>query len=96
MMFADSVQPRHHGYVLLAAGVFLLGVRTFLARHYEVKWNGWARYFFFNGADQLALYSSRYYVLYALFAAVVLVALATDAIGRRRDGGFWDSCRIPL
>ena len=50
----------------------------FLARRYEVKWNAWARYFFFNGADQLALYSARYYLLYALFAALFLAALAMD------------------
>lgn len=96
LILADSVQPRRHGYVLLATGIVLLGVRTFLARHYEIKWNDRARYFFFNGADQLALYSPRYYLPYALFAAVFLVAVAADAISRRRDGSFWNSCGIPL
>jgi len=93
---AKALQPRHHGYLLLAAGVFLLGVRTFLATRYEVRWSGWARYFFFNGADQLALYSSRYYLLYVLFAALFFVALATDASSRWRKGGFWDACGISL
>ena len=69
---ANSVQPRHHAYVLLATGIFLFGVRTFLAGHYDVKWNGRAWYFFFNGADQLALYSPRYDVLYALLAGSFL------------------------
>jgi hypothetical protein len=36
-----AVQPRHHGYLLLAAGIVLLVVRMSLARHYELKWNGW-------------------------------------------------------
>ena len=36
----------------------------FLARRYEVSWNVLARYFFFNGADQLMLYSARYDLLY--------------------------------
>jgi hypothetical protein len=92
---AKALQPRHHGYLLVATGIFLLAVRTFLARRYEVKWNGWG-YFFFNGADQLALYSSRYYLLYALFAALFVVVLATDASSRWREGGFWDACGIPL
>ena len=61
-----------------------------------MKWNPWARYFFFNGADQLALYSARYYLLYALFAALFLVALAMDARSRWREGGFWDAWGIPL
>ncbi len=31
---AKAVRPRYHEYLLLAAGIFLLGVRMFLARHY--------------------------------------------------------------
>lgn len=91
-----AVRPRYHGYLFLAAGIFLLGVRMSLASHYELRWNGWARYFFFNGADQLALYSSRYYVLYVLFAVLFVVALGTDASSRWRKGGWWDACGTPL
>jgi hypothetical protein len=93
---AKGVQPRQHGYLLLAAGIFLVGARMLLAKHYQVKWNPWARYFFFNGADQLALYSARYYLLYALFAALLLAALAMDLRSRWREGGFWDAWGIPL
>jgi hypothetical protein len=93
---ARALQPRYHGYLLFAAGMFLLGARTFLARRYEVRWNPLARYFFFNGADQLALYGSRYYLLYALLAALFLVALTMDAASQWRNGGFWDSRGIPL
>lgn len=93
---AKGVQARRHGYLLLAAGMFLFGMRMFLARRYPVKWNPWGRYFFFNGADQLALYSTRYYVLYALFAALLLAALAMDLRSRWREGGFWDAWGIPL
>jgi hypothetical protein len=94
---AKVVGPRYHGYLLLAAGVFLFGLRIFLARRYQVKWNPWARYFFFNGADQLALYSWRYYLLYALFAALFVAALVVDMRSRRRfGGGFWDAWGIPL
>lgn len=93
---AKALQPRYHGYLLFAAGMFLLGVRTFLARRYEVRWNPLARYFFFNGADQLALYGSRYYLLYALLAALFLVALTMDASSQWREAGFWDARGIPL
>ena len=62
-----------------------------------MKWNPWARYFFFNGADQLALYSARYYLLYALFAALLACGAGswTRAAGGAR-AGFWDACGIPL
>ncbi len=93
---AKGVQARSHGYLVLAAGMFLFGMRVFLARRYQVKWNPWARYFFFNGADQLALYSARYYLLYALFAGLFLAALAMDLRSRWREGGFWDAWGIPL
>ena len=93
---AKAVRSRHHGYLLLAAGICLLGVRVFLARRYAVKWNPLGRYFFFNGADQLALYGSRYYLLYALFAALVVAAVAMELRGWRREGGFWDVFGIPL
>ncbi len=109
---AKTLPPRYHACLLLAAVILLLGVRMFLARRYEVRWNPAARYFFFNGADQLALYSSRYYLLYALFAALLLAALALDAKSHamsrmsgsanshasdgRRKDGFWSAIGIPL
>ena len=96
VILAKAVQPRYHGYLLLAAGIFLFALRTFLARHYEVRWNGLARYFFFNGADQLVLYSGLYYLLYLLFAAILVAAVASAAIGRWREDGFWKACGIPL
>jgi hypothetical protein len=93
---AKAVRPRYQGYLLLAMGIFLFGVQALLARRYEVHWNAWARYFFFNGADQLALFSGRYYLLYALFAAFFLFALAVDASLRWHKRGFWCDCGIPL
>jgi hypothetical protein len=93
---AKTLRPRRHIYLFLASGIFLLGVRLFLARHYEVRWNGLARYFFFNGADQLALYGPRYYLLYALFAALFFGAVAVEAANRWRQGDFWNDCGIPV
>ena len=93
---AKAIRPRYQGYLLLAAGIFLLGARIVLVRRYEVHWNPWARYFFFNGADQLALYGWRYYLLYALFAVFFLFALAVDASLRWHKRGFWCDCGIPL
>lgn len=94
--FANVLQSRYHGYLSLAAGILLFAFRIFLSRRYEVKWDGWARYFFFNGADQLALYSRSYYLLYALFAAFFLVALATELSSRWKEGDFWGADGIPL
>lgn len=96
VILAKAVQPRYHGYLLLGAGISLFGLRMFLARRYEVRWNVLARYFFFNGADQLVLYSGLYYLLYLLFAALLVAAVANGASGRLREGSFWKACGIPL
>ena len=96
LILAKAVPLRYHGYLLLAAGIFLFGLRMFLARHYQVSWNVLARYFFFNGADQLMLYSARYDLLYLLFAALLIGALVSAMSGPRREGGFWKASGIPV
>lgn len=93
---AKALQHRYHGYILLAGGICLFGVRMLLAKRYQVTWTKWGRYFVYNGADQLTLYGRLYYLLYALFGALLLVALATDLLNRRRDGSFWDAWWVPL
>ncbi len=96
VVLAKVVPPRYQGYLLLAAGIFLFGLRMYLARHYQVSWNVLARYFFFNGADQLMLYGGRYDLLYLLLAALVVGALVSAASGSRRAGGFWKAYGIPV
>jgi hypothetical protein len=96
VIVAKAVQPRYQGYLLLAAGIFLFGLRMFLARRYDVRWNVLARYFFFNGADQLMLYSARYDLLYLLFIALLVAALVAAASGPRREDSFWQASGIPL
>jgi len=93
---AKAVQARYQGYLLLAAGICLFGLRVYVARHYSVSWNVLASYFFFNGADQLMLYSARYDVLYLAFIALLVGALISAASGPRREGGFWKASGIPL
>ena len=96
IVLAKAVQPRYHGYLLLAAGISLFGLRMYLAGRYDVRWNVLARYFFFNGADQLMLYSARYDLLYLLFVALLVAALVATASGPRREDSFWKASGIPL
>lgn len=94
---AKALRPRYHGLLLLAAGIGLFVVRIFLVRHYGVKWNPLARYFFFNGADQLLLYSWRYYFpLYLLFAALLAAGLIFAGRDSSGEGGFWKTSGIPM
>ncbi len=84
-------------YLLLAAGIALFGIRLFLARRFEVKYNPLTRYLFFNGADQVALFSWRYVLLYVFFGIVCLVVLGDDAgRGQWRASSFWDTRAVPL
>jgi hypothetical protein len=96
VILAKAVPPLYHGFLLVAAGIFLVGLRMYLARRYQVRWNVLARYFFFNGADQLMLYSARYDLLYLLFAALLVSALVVAASGQNREGGFWKASGIPV
>lgn len=91
------VPAGYRRYLLLAAGSSLIGVRVLLARHFSVLYNPLARHFFFNGADQLALFSRTYYVLYALFAVVCVVVLVFDVVrDRSREPGLPDARALPL
>lgn len=84
-------------YLLLAGVAVLFGARELLARHYEVKYNSLARYFFYNGADQFVLFRWHYILLFAGLAILALLVLGDDAgNGRWREPGFWQQRAVPL
>ena len=96
-LLAKFVPVGRRRYLLLAGVVVLFGVRVLLARHYEVKYNSLARYFFYNGVDQFVLFSWRYVLLFAALAIVALLVIGDDAgNGRWRERGFWEQRAVPL
>ncbi len=49
LILAKAVPPRYQGYLLLAAGIFLFGLRMFLARHYRSVGMCWPAISFLTG-----------------------------------------------
>jgi hypothetical protein len=80
--------------VLMAAGALFL-LRLYLWRHFTV---GTAEdpLYIFNGGDQLLLFSNRYKIVEALLAGFIAIAVAIDAVSRRRDAGVWRAYAIPV
>ena len=95
IILAEIMRPRHQGFLLMAAGAFLIIVRVFLTSNYRVGWPD-KPFFLYNGADQLVLFGSRYYLPAGLFIAFALWALAIDASSDERVSNFWPVYRLPL
>jgi hypothetical protein len=80
-----------------AAGGFL-GIYWFMARHaakFLVDWDRGA-FYFYNGADQLALYGKRYVWLAGAAFLVGLSCVALDAYARRSDPSSWKPFELPF
>ena len=60
----------------------------------QVRWNVLARYFFFNGADQLRSIACAI-TCSIRYSPRSLWALDQGASSRWREGGFWEACGIP-
>ena len=89
------VAPRFQPYATSAAALLLLAVRFYVTEHYPVRWS-LAPAIFFNGADQLLLYGSRYQIPLFLLLAVFAVLLLADLIVRRGAPGLLASYSLPL
>jgi hypothetical protein len=76
----------------------LLGVYWFMVRHaakYMVDWDR-GPFYFYNGADQLALYGQRYtYLVWAVFLFGLFCA-GVDLYAGRRRGFTWRRFELPL
>ncbi len=70
----------------LAAGV-LFAIHEFFWHHYVVEASPFS-FYATNGADQLVLFGERYHLVERALLAFAIIALAVDAI-RRRKHAFW-------
>jgi hypothetical protein len=80
-----------------AAGGFL-GIYWFMAQHAAKFLVDWDRgpFYFYNGADQLALYGERYSWLAAAAFLVGLFCGGLDAYARRSDPSSWKPFELPF
>jgi hypothetical protein len=80
-----------------AALLVLLLARVYLMRHYESFgiWNTFGPGIY-NGGDQIALYSMRYYALSGVALLFGVVCFAVEAIRRYWIRASWAEMRLPL
>ncbi len=81
-----------------AAASGLLGVYWFMVRHaakYLVDWDR-GPFYFYNGADQLALYGQRYFYLAGAAFLFGLFCMAVHLYAGRRDGLIWRRFELPF
>jgi hypothetical protein len=91
-----EITPRRYQFAwVIPAGATFLFVHYYFWRHYIVEAEP-GRFYEFNGLDQLILFSRRYYIPERALLAFVIVAVASDAIFRRKEREWWRGYGIPL
>jgi len=83
--------------LLLAPASAFLAVNRYAAHHANL-FADWDRgpFYFYNGADQLALYGSRYFVLASAAFLFGVICFAVDACARGKDREYWKAFELPF
>ena len=92
--FWKIAPPRFQISVLFAAIGTLVALHFYLALHFIMDPPDDPLYMF-TGADQFLLFGRRYGIPAAAAGLFVLIVIAVDVIGRRRDASFWKYYRTP-
>lgn len=68
------------------------------ASHRPALFADWDRgpFYFYNGADQLALYGQRYFYLAGAAFSFGVVCVGTDLFSRRDESSFWKRFELPF
>jgi hypothetical protein len=82
----------------VAAAATFLALHWYLAQHTAKFMADWDRgpFYLYNGADQLALYGSRYSWLAGVVFLFGVFCVAFDAYTRRRDSSSWKPFVLPF
>jgi hypothetical protein len=80
-----------------AAAVAMIAARLYLSHRYEsfAVWDSFGPGIYI-GADQIALYGTRYWVLSVIALLFGIVCFVIDRIERRRESELWFALRLPL
>jgi hypothetical protein len=80
-----------------AAVLAIVAARLYLTRHYE-SFGVWdlSGPGIYNGSDQLALYSMRYYILSGVALLFGVACFVADRLRRERARESWPAMRLPL
>jgi hypothetical protein len=92
---AELLPGRKQFLLLLPTAGVLIGLHAYFWRHFIVEAAPHSP-FWFSGADQLVLFSDRYWICAGALVAFVLVSLTIDWIRRRGEPGLGREFGIPL
>lgn len=82
----------------LTAGAGFVAFYWFMKQHaarYLVDWDR-GHFYFYNGADQLALYGRRYFWLSGAALVFGVFCVVSHRYGQRREGGSWKAFALPF
>jgi hypothetical protein len=88
--------PRRHQILLLAAGAVSLSAAHYYFWHHDIVQAQDGPLYFFNGADQLVLFGSRYAIAEFALLVFVLAALGADFFSRPWGQFRWEDYGVPL
>ncbi|MGH9770680.1 MAG: hypothetical protein ACRD4Q_03120 [Candidatus Acidiferrales bacterium] len=92
---AEALPELYHAALFLVAAAVAAFIHYYFWHHYTVEAQSWPLYWL-NGADQLILFGNRYRIPERALATFAIMALAVDAIRRRREPSFWKVYSLPL
>jgi hypothetical protein len=95
LAIARIVRGRFQLYATAVGALLLLAARFYITSRYPVRWP-LTRAIFFNGADQLLLYGSRYEIPLFLLLGLCVVLLVVDVLARRNAPGLLATYGLPL
>ncbi len=88
--------PRRRQAALFIAGIAGIVVLRWFLFHSYIADSPFDHFYFFTGADQLVLFSSRYWLAAGGVLAFCAFALLADFLGARREGNFWNRYGVVL
>jgi hypothetical protein len=99
VVIASKLSVMRQMALLVGSSCLMLVATAYVASHYSLTWSddgALQRLITFNGADQLVLYSARYWVPSVLVIVYVMARIILDAHTRRARGEPWTIYSLPL
>jgi hypothetical protein len=93
---ADALRGAWRWILTATAFVAVFCARTLIVHHYRTGPTEAARFYFYTGADQIALFSQRYVWLASIMFVLGLATLLFGVLGDREGGESRGALRVPL
>ena len=93
---AEKIRYRFHWVLFVASAALLRLVHVYFFRHYTYVVEPNAPFYFFNGADQLRLFSAKYIGIETGLLVFAVMCVGVDVWSRHREAEMWRGYSIPV